>query len=250
MGGNSPADTVIGVVTALYRYPVKSMAAEQVAAAEIGWTGFVGDRRYAFVRVGNRSRFPWLTGREVPELLRYTPRFADPADPRGAPVRVRTPDGRDLAVESDELLAQLAAAHGAPVQLLHLGRGAYDSMPVSLIGEATLRSLGERVGAALDPRRFRPNILVATAATGPAPEDGWLGATLRVGAGADAPLLHADRPDERCMMINLDPETARQDPRVLREVAHGRAGRAGIYATVARPGTIRAGDPISLVGGR
>lgn len=249
MSAEPLADNVVGVVKALYRYPVKSMAGERVDAAEVAWTGFQGDRRYAFVRAGNRSRFPWLTGRDVPDLLRYAPRFADPADPRESPVRVRTPDGRDLAVESDELLADLAAAYDAPVHLLHLGRGAYDSMPIALISAATLRSLGARLGAALDPRRFRPNILVETAEDGPAPEDGWLGATLRCGDRDDAALIRADRLDERCMMINLDPETARQDPRVLREVVRARGACAGIYGTVARPGKIRVGDAIRLAAG-
>ena len=74
--------TVVGRVVALWRYPVKSMAGEELDGAEVSWHGLAGDRRWAFIRDGQaRSGFPWLTMRERPELARYRPRFADPAGP-------------------------------------------------------------------------------------------------------------------------------------------------------------------------
>ena len=66
--------TVVGRVVALRRYPVKSMAAEELDGAEVSWHGLAGDRRWAFVRDGQvRSGFPWLTMRERPEMARYRP---------------------------------------------------------------------------------------------------------------------------------------------------------------------------------
>ncbi len=132
----------VGVVAALYRYPVKSMRGEAIDEGRLWWHGFDGDRRYAFVRTGNASRFPWLTGREVPALLRYVPRFADPADPVASPVWVRTPGGDDLPLESDRLREELAVRHGAPVHLMQSNRGTFDSMAVSLIGAPTVRAIG------------------------------------------------------------------------------------------------------------
>ena len=55
--------SVVGVVKALYRYPVKSMRGECVEEARVWWHGLEGDRRYACGRTGNTSRFPWLTAR-------------------------------------------------------------------------------------------------------------------------------------------------------------------------------------------
>jgi len=52
--------------------------------------------------------------------------------------------------------------------------------------------------------------------------------------------------DSRCMMLNLDPETGEQNPRVLKTIAQGHQGQAGIYANVVRPGLIRVGDPVRL----
>jgi hypothetical protein len=58
---------VVGRVVGLWRYPVKSMAAETLAEVDVSWHGLVGDRRWAFVREGaERSGFPWLTLRERP----------------------------------------------------------------------------------------------------------------------------------------------------------------------------------------
>jgi hypothetical protein len=49
------------------------------------------------------------------------------------------------------------------------------------------------------------------------------------------------------MMINLDPETAAKDVRVMRIVARLNNTTAGVYATVVRTGTIRVGDRVRLV---
>src|SRR4051812_32063604 len=49
----------VGTVAAIYRYPVKAMAAEVLTEAELGWFGIEGDRRYAFVQSDDTSDFPW-----------------------------------------------------------------------------------------------------------------------------------------------------------------------------------------------
>ncbi len=49
------------------------------------------------------------------------------------------------------------------------------------------------------------------------------------------------------MMINLDPDTARQDGRVLKTVVRLNATNAGVYATVVRPGPIQVGQTVRLI---
>ena len=44
--------TVVGRVAGLWRYPVKSMAAERLENVEVSWHGLAGDRRWAFIRDG------------------------------------------------------------------------------------------------------------------------------------------------------------------------------------------------------
>ena len=237
----------VGVVKQLYRYPIKSMRGEPIPASTVYWHGLAGDRRYAFVREGNTSRFPWLTGRELPQLLRYRPYLQAGDDPASVPVRVRTPDGEDLAIEDDALRDELAERYGSEVQLLQSNRGIPDSAALSILGAATVREFGERIGALLDPIRFRPNILIETADGQPFEEDGWLGGLLVFGHRDDSARIRANRKDPRCMMVNLDPDGATQNPAVLRQIVREREGCAGLYASVEACGTIRVGDRVHLL---
>src|SRR3954447_5293941 len=121
----------IGTVAAIYRYPVKAMAGESLAEAELGWFGLPGDRRYAFVQSGHSGDFPWLTMRELPELTRYRPTSGP--DPENGPPVVATPEGRTLAVDDPALAAELAEASGRRVHLHRDHRGTFDAFQISVI---------------------------------------------------------------------------------------------------------------------
>jgi uncharacterized protein YcbX len=229
----------IGTVAELWRYPVKSMAGERVAHAEVSWHGVAGDRRWAFVRAGSeRSAFPWLTIRERPEMALYRPALAEPGRPDDSPTLVRTPAGEELDVADPALAARL----GDGVRLMKQRRGIQDSAPLSLISTATLAQLGELVGRKLDVRRFRPNLLVEPQDGEPFAEDGWIGSVLRIGEAR----LRLDRRDQRCVMINVDPDTIERDAEVLRTVARERDSCLGVYGTTVTPGRVAVGDPVEL----
>ena len=230
---------VVGRVAALFRYPVKSMASEALEAIDVGWNGFAGDRRWAFVRGGmERSGFPWLTIRERPEMWRYQPHFADASDPEKSATIVRTPNGDELDVV-DPLLAE-ELGHGARV--IKQGRGIFDTMPLSLITTQTIAALSASVGADLEPRRFRPNILIESMDGGDAPEDAWVGDVLRIGGMT----MRVDKRDKRCVMINVDPVTTTKDPSILRSVAQERQSCLGVYGNVVEPGRVSIGDTITI----
>jgi uncharacterized protein len=229
----------LGHVRELWRYPVKSMAGERLEASALDWAGLPGDRRFAWVQSEDRSGFPWLTIREVSELVRYVPRLIDPHRPDVSRVEVTTPDGRTGALE--ELRDELAERHGAPVHLLRSKRGLFDAFPVSLLSLGTVRSLRAATGIELDHRRFRPNVLLETVTGEPHEEDAWIGRTVRIGQTAE---VRVDVRDERCVITNVDPETAARDPRVLREIARRREACTGVYGSVVTPGPIAVGDQV------
>jgi uncharacterized protein YcbX len=230
---------VVGRVAGLWRYPVKSMGAEPLDAAEVSWHGLAGDRRWAFIRDGMvRSGFPWLTIREKPEMGLYRPRFAQPDRPDGSQTLVRTPSGAELDVTDPVLAAELG--HGARV--IKQDRGVFDTFPLSLITAETLASLGALVPVPLDVRRFRPNLLVEAPDGGPFPEDAWVGAVLRVGGVR----LRVDKRDQRCVMVNVDPVTSRGDPAVLRAIARQRDACLGVYGSTVQPGRVEVGDQVVL----
>src|SRR5256885_10684125 len=92
----------VGVIRQLIRYPVKSMQGEALTSAALTLQGFAEDRRYAFVQATSRSAFPWLTARELPELLRYRTSVEKAGTPEVA-VTVATAHGENWPIESDNL---------------------------------------------------------------------------------------------------------------------------------------------------
>lgn len=230
--------TIVGRVVGLWRYPVKSMGAERLDAADVSWHGLAGDRRWAFVRSGmERSGFPWLTIRENPSLWHYAPELTDPAAPDTCVTLVHAPSGETFDVADPALAESL----GTGVRVIKQDRGVFDALPLSLISTATVRTIGDSIGASLDARRFRPNVLVETSSGEPFAEDAWVGATLTIGGVA----MRVDRRDKRCVMVNVDPDTTQKDPRVLRAIAQDRQACLGVYGSVVTPGRVALGDSIT-----
>ncbi len=230
--------TVVGRIAALRRYPVKSMAGENLDEVEVSWHGLAGDRRWAFIRDGQvRSGFPWLTIRELPELAHYRPRFADPGRPDASVTLVRRPSGDEVDVTDPALAAEL----GPGVRVIKQNRGVFDTMPLSLLTTRTLASLGRLTGTDLVPERFRPNLLV-DALAGDFPEDAWVGRILRVGGLR----MRVDQRDQRCVMVTIDPVTLDRDPAILPAIARERDARLGVYGSTVQPGPVAVGDTVEL----
>lgn len=233
----------VGEVEAIFRYPVKSMAGERLNVADLGWHGVEGDRRLAFRRLEDRGGFPWLTASKLPDLLLFTPMPPGRADAE-LPSRIRTPEGRELEVFGSDLAADVAARHGSPVAMMHLNRGIFDEASISVMASATINEIGRLSGQPPDVRRFRPNIVIRSLQGAPFEEDGWVGGVLSVGDGSTSATISVTNWDERCAMVNFDPESARPTPEVLKAIARVRDNRAGVYAAVTRRGRIAVGQPV------
>lgn len=239
----------IGQVEALFRYPVKSMAGEQLQTADVGFHGLHGDRRLALRRLEDRGGFPWLTASKVPELLLFTPvRRGDGV--AELPTHVRTPEGRELGVFDDELAAEIQRRHGAPVQMMNMKHGIFDEGTVSVITSDTIREIAKVAGRNADPRQFRPNVLVRSLRPVPFEEDQWVDGVLLFGEGDEGPAISVTMRDERCSMLNLDPDSARAAPEMMKAVVRMNQNTAGVYGTVVRSGRLAVGQTIRLRPGR
>jgi uncharacterized protein YcbX len=237
----------LGHVFEIVRYPVKSMAGTVTESAFLGWHGLDGDRRFAFRRLGDDSGFPWLSASRVAELLLYHPVGLDESTGEPLPTHVRTPAGTHMELRSVELRSEIAGRLGSGLELMKLKHGIFDDSPISVISLATLAGIGAEAGVNLDRRRFRANIVLETPNREPFLEDGWVGGTLVFGNSEPKPAVSVTARDVRCMMINLDPDTGAQDKRVLKTVVRLNKNNAGVYGTVVQTGTIRVGDPVSLI---
>jgi uncharacterized protein YcbX len=263
--------TVVGHVESLWRYPVKSMAGEQVAEAFVGYAGVFGDRHCAFINAAAPAGFPYFTGRAKAEMLLYRPRFRDaelaarplnqqaaeklgpgitplyPTPPERLAVDVTAPSGEVLAVDDPALLALLATktVEADKLSLIRSDRALTDCRPVSLISSKTISQLGDELDTTLDPRRFRANIYADLGLAGGFAEDRFVGKSLQIGERAVIAVL--DR-DPRCKMISIDPVTAEENSEVLRTVAKAHDNKAGVYCAVLTEGTVRQGDTITVLG--
>ena len=237
----------LGHVHELVRYPVKSMAGVATDSAFLGWHGLHGDRRFAFRRLNDNSGFPWLSASRLPELLLYQPLGVDEKVEEPTPGDVRTPDGMELALRSAELQNSVAEKFGSAVELMKLKHGIFDEASVSVINLATIAAIGREAGQKLDTRRFRANIVIATDSTEPFLEDSWIGGRLVFGSNEAAPMISVTMRDLRCVMINLDPDTAEQEPRIMKAAVRLNGNNAGAYGTVARTGQLSVGQSVSLI---
>src|SRR6266571_2173709 len=263
------AMSIIGTVESLWRYPVKSMRGQELDEMFAGYAGVYGDRLFAFESSASPKGFPYLTGREQREMLRYRPRFRHPdkatrpvnlteaesmppganpvsANPAELMVDVETPDGKTLAIDNPALIDMLRAGIDEKHQLtlLRSDRAMTDCRPLSLFAVQSAIKLGEETGITVDKRRFRANVyLDLTSAEGFA-EDKFVGRLLRIGPKVVVSILERD---PRCMMITLDPDTGEKEPALLKKVAQAHNGMAGVYGAVLVEGMLRKGDSVEVL---
>ncbi|HEX3409209.1 MAG TPA: MOSC N-terminal beta barrel domain-containing protein [Candidatus Binataceae bacterium] len=264
----------IGVVGALWRYPVKSMLGEQLSRALITPYGLAGDRVWAL----RESQYGGVvSARTWPAMLQMraaaTPNhMPDVLDGNAADVSIEMPDGSVLTLDgtaagdsaasrtlSDFLQREvrLERVRREPItpaereaimrgESLPPARDFFDEEVLHLIATGTLAHLRRLAGgtADFDPRRFRANIVVDTgAAADDFIEDGWLDGALEIGAQVR---IVGMRPALRCAITTHSQEELPHDAAILRTAWRFHQAYAGIFAAVGAEGTIRVGDPIYL----
>ena len=258
---------VVGKVESLWRYPVKSMRGEEIDELFAGYAGVYADRLFAFESSASSKGFPFFTGRDQRQMIRYRTRFRNPekaarpvnlseaeksganpisADASDLMIDVETPDGKTFAIDDpaliDNLRENLDGSH--KLTLLRSDKAITDCRPLSIFAVQTAKKLGEETGVAVDKRRFRANVYVDLTSSEGFAEDQFVGRSLRIGSKVTVAVLQRDA---RCMMITLDPDTAEKTPAILKAVAQTHEGMAGVYGAVLAEGIIRKGDPVELL---
>ncbi len=213
----------------------------------LGWHGLVGDRRFGVRQIKSTNGFPWISASKLPELLLYHPCEFDESCSELSPTSVQSPAGDILEIQGDQLRDEIAARVGSDIELMRLKHGIFDDAPISLIASSTISQVCKSAAVAVDPRRFRANIVVSLDESIAFAEDNWIGRVIKFGRHERPAAIHVTKRDVRCKMIGLDPDTGEHITSVVKAAIELNENNAGVYGTVVSTGTINAGDPVYLV---
>jgi uncharacterized protein len=231
-----------GSVISVVRFPVKSMAGESLQEGLLTTTGLQNDRLYAFESTNAPSGMLRLSGKERRAMLGYRARLT------GDQVVVETPTGEIYPVDS-ALLIEYFKAHissTARFSLVATNVPQTDVRPLSLISRQTVNQIASEVGRPIRERRFRANLIVDLADC-PFGEDRFVGTRLHVGPSA---VLEIIERIPRCRVVTHDPDAPGvEEPafKIMKALDRFHQGRAGVYARIVTPGTIRLSNAIRVV---
>lgn len=250
-------------IASLYRYPVKGLSPERLTSARLdSGAYFPGDRLFAIENGPSgfdpadpvhqpKIRYLMLMRHEALATLKT--RFDDDSGDLliardGVEVlraSTRTEDGRErLSAFFEDFMPE--ALRGKP-RLLEAPEGYRftDSRSgfVSIINLASVADLERRMGTAIDPLRFRGNIMVE--GIEPWREIDLAGRELATATGLR---LEVIKRIERCAATNVDPRTGARDLQVPKALmtAFGHVD-CGIYCRIITGGRLLEGERLEVI---
>ena len=219
----------MALVNQIWRYPVKSMAGEQLDSCLITEHGLEGDRRWALIDGSPNRAGKRLTVRQHEGMLGYRARLSNGG------VEVLAPDGEALDLDG-RLVQRLESESSRPLTLTDLVGQNFDESHVLIVNLATVMAFSAEVEMHVDHRRFRANLYID--GLEPEEEVSWVGRRIQAG---DAELEVTHR-CERCVVITRDPDTAQTSPELLRSLTERHETCMGVYCRVVRPGRVAVAD--------
>lgn len=227
-------------VKELWRYPVKSLLGESCQALTLEERGVVGDRLYAIRDADGKFGSGKSTRRfrRIDGLFDLSAAYDDDAIPV-----VRFADGGTMRGDDPNIHTALSGALGQKVTLAREAAVPhFDAGPIHIVTTSALTWLQARLpDCGIDPRRFRPNIVIDDV-LGPVPDGDWRGKAVAVGSAR----LRITEPTERCVMVTSAQSELEKAPDVLRTITQERELLFGLYAEVVVPGEIKCGDIAAL----
>jgi uncharacterized protein YcbX len=257
---------MLGTITQVWRYPVKSMQGHRVDHLDVGPGGAADDRRWAVV---DPAAGRVLSAKRWPALLQATARW------EGDDVVVVLPGGDEVVAGDPAADAAASAWLGRDVAFARPDPGAalpfvmgtdptddasadfewagppgtwLDLADVHLLTTTSLATAAALApGSVFDIRRFRPTVVVDTddhAAAGTWPEDDWVGAPVRLGGATIEGFMRT----VRCAMPTRAQPGLDADPEVSRALQRQHGNDLGLYANVPAGGSGRlaVGDAVAL----
>ena len=247
------------VVTACWRYPVKSLQGLAVPALDVGEGGVAGDRVHALVDVESGRL---MSAKRTSVMLQAA------ADDEA----ITLPDGSVVSLDAADVDAVLSAWLGRSVHLAgtdEAGERSFemtfdppndeseyyeiparpgtflDAAHVHVVNAATLRGCAaERPDLDWDVRRFRPNVLVNLDGAAWA-EQAWIGQEIQIGTT----VLAVESPTVRCAMpLRAQPGGIEREPglfQAMSDLNETFPNHLGLYCRVVTPGRVTLGDRVA-----
>lgn len=259
-------------IARLYRHPVKGLTPEAVEHLDVSASGAVAGDRVLGLLLGDAGPPPrgewwpkasFVTLMTTPGLARVAARF----DGAARRLELRLPSGETLSTALDDegerraleaaLTSHVAALEGSPlrghperVPLRLVGDGAtpryHDrgANHVTLLNSASIASLEEALGAPVDERRFRGNVILE--GLEPWAELAWEGRTLALGSAR----LRVSGVIVRCQATHTDPTSGEWDLPVLTTLVRAFAQERPVMGVLAVPvggsQALEVGAPVAL----
>lgn len=209
-------------VAQIWRYPVKSMAGERLDRTRIGPLGIEGDR----VVHAEDARGRVITARTHHRLLGHHATLDASGEPVVDGLLWTEPEAREKVVNIVGPGARLVRDESSD---------RFDVLPLLVATDGAIAAFG------YDVRRLRPNLVIG-GVEGLA-ERSWPGHCLRIG---DVVIGIQDLRG-RCVMTTFDPDTLKQDRKVLADIVRKFDGLLALNSYVIRGGDIRVDDAVELI---
>jgi uncharacterized protein YcbX len=276
-----------GTVVSLWRYPVKSMMGEEINSSYITERGLVGDRTYAIVDKQTGKAASAKNPRKWGKIFDFRSMFIDSPNDDDTnnipPVRITFPDGSNIfsdRKERNDMDSRLSEVFDREVRLMKASdfeepsyeeywpdidglarrdqvtdeampsKTFFDIAVIHILTTSTINRLRELYPEGrFEVRRFRPNIVVESAASEEKNkkndfiENSWVGKKMTIGKDI---ILNVTAPCTRCVMITLPQGDLPQDLGILTTVAKYNQVHVGVYTSVERGGTIHRGDTVRI----
>lgn len=244
------------------RYPVKGLDEQSLEQAELKpGQALPGDRRFALAHGASSydaaapawaKKAHFLNWARTPAIAALRSQFdasgtcvslSDNGQEVLPAVNLTEPAGRDALCAflitrlPTETRGKLTVAEAPGVSFSDV-----DLPLISIQNSASLAELATHAGRAVDQRRMRGNLLLDGAA--PWAEMQWIGKQLRIGTA----VLEVIEAIGRCPATMVNPESGQRDLDTL-DLLNKQYGHqdCGIYAKVVQAGSIKLGDPVTLL---
>jgi uncharacterized protein YcbX len=231
----------------LWRYPVSSVGGERLSVAGIGSRGVSGDRQFAIV---DAETLQPAAPEKVPKWRKLL-FLAARSEGLDRPI-ILFPDGTVVAIDDRRASAAISDLVGFPAavckyplpELSHfdmsMAENRYKPAPLHIVSQSSIDRLSDIVGAPVDARRFRANLVVDGEDRYDFEENQWIGSTLKTSQVS----FLVTEPTVRCGMTIVAQPEIEENADVLRTILRHNRRNFGAYCDVLTRGTVAVGDEL------